>query len=72
MSCVCSLTNYFQFGKTVIVQVIGEKAGKVKLKKLDNLPNIIQLNELGLLKLIADKLVAHSGSTQLLIEGTDQ
>lgn len=40
--------------------MIGEKAGKVKLKKLNALPNIVQLNELGLLKLIADKCVPFS------------
>lgn len=72
MSCVCSLTDCSSSNGIGIVQVIGEKAGKVKLKKLDNLPNIIQLNELGLLKLIADKLVARHGTIQSLIEGTDQ
>ena len=49
------------------MQIIGEKAGKVKLKKLNALPNIIQLDELGLLKLIADKCVSRLTEGQILI-----
>lgn len=44
----------------------GEKAGRLKLKKLDNLPTIIQLDELGLFRLLADKWVDGFCSTSLL------